>query len=479
MDTHLSGPHPALTTLTFALVLAVLFLALGENPLLSFNEARRAVPAREMLESGDWLLPRLNGELYLRKPPLLYWLIAALGSMAGGVGEWVARLPSALAALLAVVLCYRHALRVFGPWPALFGVQILAANAGFAVFARRAEIEMLLAASCTGAFLLLLRHFRDGGKGGLWVAYLLMGLGFLAKGPLVLLFVIPPLLIHGWRFRASRAWAALASPLGWLIFLAVGLSWYGLVVARLGWDVWLSVIQSDMVGKIEGRGGTIDPLYNYPLWLLGDFFPFSLLLLVRPVATVRGWWAREDTAPLLCAVAVPLLVFSLIGDKHAKYLLPAYPSLALLLGRWLGDIYQQAAPALRRVVLGLGLALPFGYAAYFQFGEGRIYVNRIEALRQINAVFSRHADIPAFANGEVDERVYFYAGRTLRLATPAGLRTVLATMPDLLVFSEKPERLLAEVPELCTVRELDPYLKKGKKAAILGGGGPCSTRFSY
>ncbi|HLF98548.1 MAG TPA: glycosyltransferase family 39 protein [Methylococcaceae bacterium] len=476
MDNHLSRPPPALTALTFALVLAVLFLALGENPLLSFNEARRAVPAREMLESGDWLLPRLNGELYLRKPPLLYWLIAGLGSVAGGVGEWVARLPSALAALAAIGLCYRHALRVFGPWPALFTMQILIANAGFAVFARRAEIEMLLASLCTVALLLLLRFVRDGGRGFLLGGYFLMGLAFLAKGPLALLFVTAPLLVHAWRSRAPRAWAALATPSGWILFLAVGLSWYAVVAGRLGWGVWADVIQSDMIGKIQGRSGGRDPLYDYPLWLFGDFLPFGLLLLAGPVATVRGWWARADTAVLLYAVVIPLAAFSLSGDKHAKYLLPAYPALALLLGQRLGELYGRASPLMRRGILMLGVLMPVGYGGYFSFGEGKLYASRIAALPQIGAVFERYPGIPALAVGEVDERVIFYAGRTLRPASTAEVRNALATTPDLLVFGEKPEPVMAEVPGLCKVRELAPFLKKGKKAAILGAGRPCLGR---
>lgn len=474
MGLHLSRPHPALTTLTFALVLAVLFLALGESPLLSFNEARRAVPAREMLESGDWLLPRLNGELYLRKPPLLYWLIAGLGRIAGGVGEWVARVPSAVVALVTIGLCYRHALRVFGPWPALFTVQILIANAGFTVFARRAEIEMLLAGLCTVALLLLLRFVREGGRGALLGGYFLMGLAFLAKGPLVLLFVTLPVFLHALRSREPRAWTALGTPFGWLLFLTVGLSWYAVVADSLGWHVWLDVIRSDMIDKFQGRKGGMDPLYDYPLWLFGDFLPFSLLLLLGPVATVRGWVARADTSVLLYAVVIPLFMFSLSGDKHAKYLLPVYPPLALLLGQRMGELYARASLSMRRGILALGVLMPMGYSGYFVFGEGKIYSSRIAALPQISAVFEQYPDTPAFAVGEVDERVIFYAGRTLGSITLDGLKNLSAINPDLLVFTEKPERVMAEGPGLCTVRELNPFLKKGKRAAILGAGRPCA-----
>jgi len=78
--------------------IVIVYASLGSIPLLSLNEARRAVPVTVMHATGDWLLPRLNGELYLDKPPLFYWLAASISAVAGGVNEWTLRLPSALSA---------------------------------------------------------------------------------------------------------------------------------------------------------------------------------------------------------------------------------------------------------------------------------------------------------------------------------------------------------------------------------------------
>ena len=157
---------------TFVVAAVVFFWGLGSIPLMSFNEARRAIPASNMFTHGDWLLPRLNGELYLTKPPLLYWIAASVSYLFGTANEWAVRLPSAIAAAAIAVVAYRYALRQFGVWPALFTVQLLIANTSFAIFARRAELEMLLTALCFGSLLTALKYTRGGGgRGWLRLSY--------------------------------------------------------------------------------------------------------------------------------------------------------------------------------------------------------------------------------------------------------------------------------------------------------------------
>src|SRR2546425_1245025 len=89
-------------SLVGGLTVLVFFWGLGDIGLMSFNEARRALPAQAMFLEGDWLLPHLNGELYLAKPPLLYWLAASASFLFGAANEWAVRLPSALAAAATV-----------------------------------------------------------------------------------------------------------------------------------------------------------------------------------------------------------------------------------------------------------------------------------------------------------------------------------------------------------------------------------------
>lgn len=450
----------------------VFYWGLGNIALMSFNEARRAIPASIMFSSGDWLLPRINGELYLTKPPLLYWLSTIAAHLLGSANEWAVRLPSALAASAMVIISYRYALRRFGAWPALFTAQILIANAGFAMFARRAEIEMLLAMLCSSALLAALQYTRgDGSRNWLRLSYFLLGLAMLTKGPLALLFVTLPLLVGALHGRSTRQWAALRDPPGWIIFLVVGLSWYAVVTWQLGPDIWATIAKKDMLNKMQGAAG--EPFYNYFLWLLTDFFPVGLLFFVAPLATWRRWKTQGDRTALLIAVAVPLLLYTLFSDKHAKYLLPIYPFLAMLLGIRLGELLEHSGKILRRTLLTAGLLLPALYAGFFGVAEARILDYRIAAFPQFTRWLQTAPDVSLYGYRGIDERLMFYAHRDIPLIDKPALLRIKASSKPALVLVESAHIEEARPQTDCLVKEFSPYLKKKKSLAVFGIGPIC------
>lgn len=457
---------------TILLGALVFFWGLGDIALMSFNEARRAIPASGIFAGGDWLLPRINGELYLSKPPLLYWLAAITARLSGSANEWAIRLPSALAASTVVVISYRYALRKFGAWPALFTAQLLIANAGFAMFARRAEIEMLLAALCSSALLAALCYTRgEGGRGWLRLSYLLLGLAVLTKGPLALLFVTLPLLADALYGRSARQWDALRDLAGWAIFLVVGLSWYIAVTWQLGPEIWGAIARKDMLNKMQSTSG--EPFYNYFLWLLTDFFPASLLIFVYPVATWRRWKMQDDRVALLIAIAIPLLIYTLFSDKHAKYLLPAYPFLAILLGIRLGELLEHAGTALRRGLLTAGVLLPALYASFFGIAEARIFDYRTAALPQFEQWLQTTHGIPVYGYLDLDERLIFYAHRNVPFIDTSLLLQLKNSGNPALVIAENAHIAEVATQADCLVRKFSPYLKKNKSLAIFGIGSAC------
>ena len=457
---------------TVALGLLVFFWGLGDIGLMSFNEARRVLPAQAMFLNGDWLLPHLNGELYLAKPPLLYWLAASTFFLFGAVNEWAVRLPSALAAAATVWVVYRFALRQFGAWPALFSAQLLIANVSFAMTARRAEIEMLLTALCAGALLAAIHYIREGGsRGWIYLSYLLLGLAMLTKGPLVLLFVTLPLLLVAIYQKDQRCWQVLRSPLGWGLFVLVGFSWYAAVTWRLGPEIWASIMHRDMLEKIQGDGAK--PLYSYPLWILTDFLPIAFLLFMRPANIWQRCKGRTDTMVLLAAVAVPLLIFSLFSNKHAKYMLPVYPLLALILGMHLGEFFDKAGPYLKRLIIALGLLLPTLYLVYYAVAEARIFDYRVSALYEFSDWSRKPQPGPFYAYRDVDERLLYYSAKPIKLLGESSFRQLRNSHSSMLLLVES--RYLAEVqPQAdCLVKEFKPYLKKDKALTVLGFGNSC------
>jgi 4-amino-4-deoxy-L-arabinose transferase-like glycosyltransferase len=459
--------------ITVVLGLLVFFWGLGDIGLMSFNEARRALPAQAMFLQGDWLLPHLNGELYLAKPPLLYWLAASASFLFGAANEWAVRLPSALAAAATVWMVYRYALRQFGAWPALFSAQLLIANVTFAMFARRAEIEMLLTALCAGALLAAIRYIREGGsRKWIYLSYLLLALAMLTKGPLVLLFVTLPLLLVALYQKDQRCWEVLRSPLGWGIFVLVGLSWYAVVTWRLGPEIWASITHRDMLEKIQGDGAK--PPYSYLLWILMDFLPVAFLLFVRPANIWQRCKGRTDYMVLLAAVVVPLLIFSLFNNKHAKYFLPAYPLLALILGMHLGEFFDKAGPYLKRLIIALGLLLPTLYFVYYAVAEARIFDYRVTAFYEFSDWSRQPQPGPFYVYRDVDERLLYYSAKPIKLLDESAFKQLRDSHSSMLLLVES--RYLAEVkPQAdCLVREFKPYLKKDKALTVLGFGNSCS-----
>jgi len=460
-----------LLSVTLLLGAAVFFWGLGDLPLLTYNEARRAVPAANMVANGDWLLPELNGELYITKPPLIYWAAAATSYLFGVVNEWTVRIPSALSAAAIAFLAYRYALRQFGAWSALFTLQILIANAGFAMLGRRAGIEMLLAVLCFSSLLSALKYTHENaGRQWLLLSYFLLGAAVLAKGPIALLFVTVPLLFDALYQRQPRQWQALRDPLGWVIFLLVGSSWYVAVTWQMGFDIWGATVHTDMVNKVYGSSG--EPFYNYLLWLVADFFPASLLLFIAPVAVWLRWKKNDVTVSLCIAFIVPLLIYTAFSDKHAKYLLPVYPLVAILLGSRLGELVSNAGPRLRRCLLIVGILLPAGYAAFYAVAEAKMFHYRYEALPLIKDWFAGNVDnVPIYGYVDLDERLIYYAKRNIPIIDDVKLESLKAGNAMLLVEDSDIAKIQPQAK--CLIKEFKPYLKKDGTLAVFGFGSAC------
>ncbi|CDF96738.1 4-amino-4-deoxy-L-arabinose transferase and related glycosyltransferases of PMT family-like [Pseudomonas sp. SHC52] len=469
-------------TLGVAVLLLLLFYwGLGSLPFLSVNEARRAVTTREMYESAQWLLPYMNGELYLSKPdlslpnpPLFYWLALVSMSLSGSISEWSVRLPSALFATVCCLTLYRQARAFAGRQVALLAVMFLAANAGFSLFARRAEIEMPLTGLCLLALFCAWRFlFAQGGRSWVWLSYGLLGCALLTKGPVCLLWVTAPILVYALISRDRLARAFLCDSRGWMLAVLIGISWYLAVSMQEGWGVWSAIINEDIVKKINGQGA--EAWYAYLLYLGGDFFPFWLILLVRP----RQLWHAIRLSPqltlLLCCILVPLLVFSLFTEKHAKYLLPVYPAIALLLAwHWSQLLTEARHPWWRwslRVVPAVVLA---GYTLFYLGLEGRVFAHRIDGFPQIKAATDAYPNFPAYSLGAADIRLVYYMGRPVSSITELEASSVAHTPGLLFVREPLPAALQALAP--CTLTRIESYLRPKRSALLLGLGSLCANQ---
>ncbi|MGE8153484.1 ArnT family glycosyltransferase [Pseudomonas vancouverensis] len=458
-------------TLLVAVAIALLFFwGLGSIPFLSVNEARRAVAVREMHEAGSWLLPYMNGDLYLSKPPFFYWAGLVSTAVIGSLSEWSVRLPSALAASLCCLLLYGYGVRQAGRQVALFAVVFLAANGGFSLFARRSEIEMLLTLLCFGALLAAWQFiFRQGHIAWRRVSYALLGCALLTKGPVCLLWVTAPILLYALIYRDARAKAYLCDGWGWLIAVVLGSSWYVAVSLNQGWGIWGSIINEDIVKKIDGQGA--EAWYAYLLYLAGDFFPFWLILFVQPRRFLAMIRTRPEAAMLLCCTLLPVLVFSLFTEKHAKYLLPIYPSMALLLAMHWSAVLDDLKGRWRTVLATVPYVMLAGFVVFYLFVEARVLSHRVDGLEQLAALAGGQPERKAYTLGEPDIRLVYYMGRPVAPLTVEQLQD--SNRPTGLLFMQEPYDPALQNLATCKVGEVKPYLKPDRGAVLVRMGGEC------
>lgn len=353
---------PRGAALLLALMTALLLLRLGAVPLLGPDEPRYARVAVEMKRAGEWVTPTLQGEPWLEKPPLYYWL-AGLAYRALGENEAAARLPAVLAALLAAGATALVGARLFGSAAGLHAGFVLGLAALPFAYGRAASMDMLLAACVTVAQgLIALRLLGIAGRLALPAAGVFIGLATLAKGPLGLLLPGLVTLAYLLLARDRDAWRKLLSPAAVILAALVALPWYVLAWRENGQafiDVFfLNHNLQRFTSTIHRHPG---PFYYYvPVLLLG-LVPWSGLV-APALARVRPSTSRGELMAVVWLVA-PLVFFSLAGSKLPGYILPCLPPLALLMGRQADLWTRQGAGVGGRAAALVGLACGAGLAA--------------------------------------------------------------------------------------------------------------------
>lgn len=316
------------------------------------NDAQYAEVAREMIERGEWLSPRLNGVLFLNKPPLLYWLIAIAYS-ALGVGELAARLPGLLATLVTAVLVYRLGVELFDVRVGLSAALIYLALPSTYIEARFVRPDSILIATTTAAVLALIIALRSRGwrrHRALAALQLALAGGVLAKGAVALLLLGLPAAA---LLLAMRRWDALrwiARPQGWLLFVSLALPWHLLAAWRhpgFAWDYLVNQHVLFFFDQKLPRDSIPVPLEVFWSAFAARLFPWTLL---APLAVAHALvWLRRDPARrpglvlLLVWIGGSLLFFSAAASRLEHYSLPALPPAALLLAAFFFAIERERA----------------------------------------------------------------------------------------------------------------------------------------
>ena len=338
------------------------------------DEPRFALVGREMVETGQWLIPHRAGEPYPDKPPLFFWLIGGAYALTGSL-RLAFLLPSLLAGLAVLTLVWDLSRRLWHRRVAWLAGLALLATLQVTLQARTAQIDMVLTLWTTLALYGLLRHLLLGPAWGWWyVAFAAMGAGVITKGVgfLPLLVLLPYLLlrVRRWpglpRFRFPWWHAAL----GPLLLVAVAVAWLVpmlLQVAASG-DPALAAYRDNLLFKQTGQ--RYAAAWHHVRWVgyyLVNVVPWAWLPLTLALPWLLPAWRRRcrrrepRTALLLAWVALVLLFFSVSPGKRGVYVLPAAPALVLAAAPLLPGLVRRRT--VRRLALGAVGALAVVLAA--------------------------------------------------------------------------------------------------------------------
>jgi 4-amino-4-deoxy-L-arabinose transferase-like glycosyltransferase len=338
---------------------ALLLYSIGNwsLPLIDRDEPRFAEASREMRQSGDFVVPRLNGDYRFDKPPLIYWC-QVLSYDVMGENDFAARFPSAIFAALTAVATWIFASQIFGPRVGIWSGIIFATSLQVFIHARAAVADMPLVfffLAATWADWERLRNPRS--TFWWWTFYISLGLGFLAKGPAALIpvFFLP---MRSLLNRAPCQFKLRSALLGGLVVLIlIGLWGIPALIATNGQYLQIGLgrhVLQRSLQPMESHGGPglAGYLLFLPFYLVASFFSFFPWCFFLPACVRRLLVQREpDENYLLGPILIVLFVFTLIQTKLPHYVLPAYPMLAILVAR------QAAESKWKELLLGITLGL--------------------------------------------------------------------------------------------------------------------------
>lgn len=355
MDRHIAGMEALISrkrglwsALLLVLCVAAFLPGFFSIPPVDRDEPRFAQASKQMLETGDFVDIRLQGESRYAKPIGIYWFQAASAALFGNKDQnaiWAYRLPSLFGAILAVAFTAWVGTRLFSRQVGLIAAATLATCVLLGVEARLAKTDAMLLASIVGAQAVLARLYTASADEALprrlvvafWAAF---GLGVLIKGPIILLVAGATCAALIAVDRNARWLRPLLDPWGVVLFLCIVLPWFGAILIKTDGGFFTQSVGKDLLAKATGgRESHGAPPGYFLLTFFLTFWPWSLL---SGIAAFWAWSNRALPAVKFCAAwIVPAwLVFELVPTKLPHYILPLFPALSILLSATLVDLLR-------------------------------------------------------------------------------------------------------------------------------------------
>ncbi len=364
---------------------------LGNRALWDPDEGRYSEIPREMVATGDFITPRLNGVKYFEKPPLFYWAQAS-AIKALGLNEWSLRLWPALFALFGCITVYVAGRKLFDRRTGLIAATILSTSLLYFQMGRTITLDMAVSVLLSAALLAFLLGTREppGGRrrGYMWTFYACAALATLTKG--LIGIVIPGMIIGAWILLLNN-WRVLREmylPSGLLLFLAIAAPWHVMVADANPEFLNFYFIHEHFMRFTTTIHRRYQPAWFFVAVLLVGFLPWVAFLAQALRFNLPVSWsdrhAYKETLFLTLWAVLVFVFFSFSDSKLVPYILPVFPPLALLVGRYLAQAWSDdKLRGLRTgywLVLGLSIALAAILGGVPRLGQSYAKVAEYDAI---------------------------------------------------------------------------------------------------
>ncbi len=342
------GRHYLLLAVILLFSLVPYFWGLGKADIQDVDEAAYGEIAREMVVSGDWISPTLNGQPFDQHPPLVPWIMALSIKLLGATPLAV-RLPNALLALVGLWLTYSIGRRVAGKEAGIMAALALVTAPAYHLMVRDARLDMALMVFIALSIWGVVSYLYEPKKYYLVLAYIGAALAFLTKGPIGLVI---PLLVVGVFIIMTRRWnliVRLGLPWGLVVIAVILLPWYWAMYRAHGSDYLyvLFIIQNFKRFATTNYAGKSDPFF-YLHTFAWMFLPWIVALfwqLVRRFPALRrarfdlNRMSPQEPAPGLMTIwlVAPIILMSFSQTKLPQYIFFVLPAAAVIAGMFLKD----------------------------------------------------------------------------------------------------------------------------------------------
>ncbi len=366
------------------------FVGLGDSSIWDANEAFYAETPREMIEAGDYINPSFNYLPRFNKPVLSYWVVAGFYKVFG-ISVAAERIPIALSALVLMGVAFALARAIRSTDAGLWAAIALASSPRVLMWARRIFIDMWVTMfmALTLLWFFLAERYPEKRSRYMLLMYVSAGLGMLTKGPVAV--VLPGLVFFIWLLwqrRLGDVWR-MRPVAGAAIVVAIVAPWYLALYAQHGWQYIVDFFWGENVARYADAVAPQRGLLFYPPVVIGDLFPWSLLLLPAAVK-----WGQAPLFPvsgikgpgpfirrlLWLWIAVIVGFFTLSATKQDLYIFPIVVAVAALAG----DVLDEEGRHDRwtRWMLALAGTLLWAAAVFVQrtFGGGAYQLEGVLAI---------------------------------------------------------------------------------------------------